>query len=107
MPPSDTYTKVLKSYEENPNVQILRKIRGAKAFKAVAKASSAPPGWLDSFTEAQKKSARGFLYTRSLRKTVRYGFKLVTQKGQEDVIIGQEVPEAAGEALHSLFSSHS
>jgi hypothetical protein len=98
-----TYTKVLKSYEENPKVQILRKIRGAKAFKAAAAATSAPPGWLDGFTEAQKRSARGFLYTRSLRKTMRYGFKLVTVREQEDIVIGQEVPEAAGEALMAKF----
>jgi hypothetical protein len=104
MPPSpDTYTKVLKSYEENPKVQILRKIRGAKAFKAAAAATSAPPSWLTSFTEAQKKSARGFLYTRSLRKTVRYGFKLITVREEEDIVIGQEVPEAAGDSLMAKF----
>jgi hypothetical protein len=106
MPVSNTYTKVLKSYEENQKVQILRKIRGARAFKAVAEASSAPPTWLTSFTDAQKKSARGFLYVRRLRTSHRYGFKLVAQKGEEDVIIGQEVPETAGEALLALFSSH-
>ncbi len=105
MPPSpDTYAKVLKSYEENPKVQILRKIRGAKAFKAAAAATSTPPGWLTRFTEAQKKGARGFLYTRSLRKTVRYGFKLVAVREEEEIVIGQEVPEAAGKALHTLFS---
>jgi hypothetical protein len=105
MPPSpDTYAKVLKSYEENPKVQILRKIRGAKAFKAAAAASSAPPTWLASFTEAQKRSARGFLYTRSIRKTLRYGFKLVTKRGEEDIVVGQEVPEAAADTLLTLFS---
>lgn len=72
------YKHVLKSYEENPKVQILRKIRGKAAATALL--------------GQDVKEAKGFLYVRQLRKTARIGFKLVLQlTGSKEIsIIGHE-----------------
>jgi hypothetical protein len=75
----DLYKDVLKSYEENPKVQILRKIRGKAAAAAL-------------LPDQDIHSAKGFVYVRQLRKTARIGFKLVVQRSAiaEPSVIGQE-----------------
>ncbi len=102
---SEAYTQVLKSYEDNPKVHILRKIRGAKALKAAAVAMAVPQpgGWLAGWTGAEKAGARGFLYRRKLRTKEVTGFKLISRRGGEDSILGQEVSEKAAEALLQAF----
>ncbi len=74
------YKHVLKSYEENPKVQILRKIRGKAAATALL--------------GQDVKEAKGFLYVRHLQKTERIGFKLVIQlaASSEPSVIGHEEP---------------
>jgi hypothetical protein len=81
---SDTYKHVLKSYEENPKVQILRKIRGKQVAQSFA------PFQLDEDIQEVK----GFLYIRHLRKTARLGLKLVVQTtaNAEPSVIGHEEP---------------
>lgn len=105
MPTSDLYQQVLKSYEENPKVQILRKIRGAKALKAFGQVMGVvePTEWLATWTAAEKAAARGFLYTRKLRKNIRYGVKMVAPYGTDHSVLGHEVPEVEGEALLAKF----
>ena len=102
---SDTYTQVLKSYEENPKVQILRKIRGAKALKAFGDITGVaePAGWLAGWTATEKRGVRGFLYTRRLRTTEKTGVKLISKRSGEDSVLGHEVAEKEGAALVAAF----
>jgi hypothetical protein len=74
----DLYKHVLKSYEENPKVQILRKIRGKAAAMALL--------------GQEVKEAKGFMYIRHLQKTERIGFKLVVRLAgsKEPSVIGHE-----------------
>lgn len=106
MPAPDFYQQVLKSYEENPKVQILRKIRGAKALKAFGQVMGVAElnDWLATWSAAEKGAARGFLYIRKLRKNIRYGVKMVAPYGTEHSVLGHEVPEPAGEALLAKFN---
>lgn len=96
------YADILKSYEENPKVHILHKIRGAKAFGQVMGVTE-PAEWLATWTAAEKAAARGFLYTRKLRKNIRYGVKMVALYGKEYSILCHEVPEEDGKALLVKF----
>lgn len=103
---TDTYTQVLKSYEENPKVQILRKIRGAKALKALSSVMGVaePTEWFAGWTAAEKGGVRGFLYTRRLRTNAKTGVKLISKRGGEDSVLGHEVSEAKAEALLHAFA---
>ena len=98
-----TYQDILKSYEDRPSVQLIRRIRGKKALQAAAAVLDADAAWLGGWSDAEKKGARGFLYTRKLRKGLRYGFKLVSLRGGEESILGHEVAEAVGPALVARF----
>ena len=96
----DTYNKILKSYEENQKVQILRKIRGKRAFTETVKflfpsgISEERTAWIEKFTDAERAQARVIMYRRLLRKNWRYGLKLVIPNGAEIAVIGEERAEA-------------
>lgn len=89
----ETYTTILKSYEENPKVQVLRKIRGKKALQAFATVNNAPADWISTWTDAEQRAARGFLYARRLRSTIEHGVKLVVARGDNISVVGHKVKE--------------
>ncbi len=84
------YAKLLKSYEENPKIKILRKIRGEAALKLLGKETAAPPDWLAGWTTAEKGRVRGFLYRRTLRRKAVEGIKVVSSRGGKLSVLGHE-----------------
>jgi hypothetical protein len=89
------YAKILKSYEENPKVQILRKIRGEAALKQIGHATGAQAEWLAGWTAAEKGGARGFLYRRTLRRRAVEGIKVVSSRGGKLSVLGHETRKRA------------
>lgn len=99
------YKEVTRSYTA-PDFKIVRKICGKKAFEG-AKAVFFPESdtkdakkWSNSWSPKQIRTAKGFLYTRKLRKNTQYGFKLISVKENgEESVIGQK----NGSSMFAMF----
>lgn len=102
------YRKVLRSYK-SPKVRIVRKLCGKKAFEG-AKAVFFPEGstkkakkWAQKWSPSNIKRAKGFLYTRRLRKNKEYGFKLISISKDGESVIGQREGAKDGPAMFAKF----
>ena len=86
----------------------MRKICGKKAFEG-ARAVFFPEGgpeakkWSAAWSPSTMRTAKGFLYTRRLRKSKEYGFKLVSAPKGGDSVIGQKASEKDGPAMFAKF----
>ena len=92
------YKIILDEYQNDDKIKILCKIRGKKGFNSIVDylfPNGAPKRWLSAWTDIQKRNARGFVYSRKLRKNTVYAFKLFTKRGKDNIdsVIGEYIPK--------------
>jgi hypothetical protein len=90
------YNIILDEYLNDSRIKILYKIKGKKDFNRIINflfPNGAPIKWLSVWTETQKRNAKGFIYSRKLRKNTIYSCKLFTKRGKDNIdsVIGESI----------------